>query len=111
VGSLASSARAKRSLRQLSTAAAERRLGDLWHLTKPQARCAYCRRPLPKGRTQRRLYGDLSYAHMAYLWRKFHDTSAVRAQIADLNARQRRAETAAQVARHVNQALGETPGT
>ena len=91
--------------------AAERHLGYLWHLTKPKSRCAYCRRPLPKGRTQRRLSCDPSYPHMAYLWRKFHDTYAIRAVIADINARERRAQTAAQVERQVHQALGETRDT
>jgi hypothetical protein len=48
---------------------------------------------------------------MAYLWRTFHDTYAIRAVIADINARERRAQTAAQVERQVHQALGETRDT
>ena len=89
-------------------AARERRGGYVWRLSKPKTRCAYCRCPLPAGRTRRRLYCSPSCAQMAYLRRKMNATPGMHALITDLTAVQRRAAIATEIARQVDQALGET---
>jgi hypothetical protein len=83
--------------------------GYLRRVYKPKSRCVYCRRPLPKKRTRRRLYCSHSCAQMAYLRRKLSATYLMRALIADMKAIQRHAAITAEMQRQVDQALGETP--
>jgi hypothetical protein len=88
-------------------AARDRRVRHVLRVFKPTSRCRYCRQPLPKERTRRRRYCTPSCRQMAYLRRKWQDHGDMSALIADLKARQRRAAIAEEMARQVDQALGE----
>jgi hypothetical protein len=90
-------------------AARQRHEGYIRRAYKPKTRCAYCRRPLPKRRTRRRLYCTPSCTQKAYLRRKLNDAFGMQALVTDLKASQRRTVIAAQMARQVDQALRETP--